>query len=59
MTPRILSCRSVAVCRRSGRSSAAAQNSSHSDWSYDPPLRNHYDPQFPNGIVSSVSFVLS
>jgi hypothetical protein len=33
------------------------QNASYSDWSYDPPLRNHYDSQFPNGIVSSVSFV--
>jgi hypothetical protein len=42
-----------------GRSSAAAaaQNGSYSDRTYDPPLRNHYDSQFPNGIVSSVSLV--
>jgi len=48
----------VAVCRLSGGSSAAAaaQNGSYSGWSYDPPLRNHYDSQFANGIVSSVSF---
>jgi hypothetical protein len=33
--PRILPCRRVAVCRLSGRSSAAAaaQNGSYSDWS--------------------------
>jgi hypothetical protein len=35
----------------------AAQNGSHSDWSYDPPWRTHRDGQFASGIVSSVSSV--